>query len=105
MFEASSRYANLPDRKWIGPDGESFLYKTRRLLPQGARQPRRAEETVRQGERLDLFAARTLGDPLQFWRVADANDSMSPFELVVVPGRRLVVPVPQVEGATPSLER
>ena len=41
-------------------------------------------------------AARTLGDPLQFWRVCDANNAMNPPELTEEAGRALRVPVPQV---------
>jgi nucleoid-associated protein YgaU len=37
---------------------------------------------VKQSDRLDLIAARTLGDPLLFWRIADANDAMNPFDLL-----------------------
>ena len=55
-----------------------------------------AEVTVIRGDRLDLIAARTLGDPEQFWRVCDANDAMNPVILTEEPGRTLRVPVPQV---------
>jgi hypothetical protein len=51
---------------------------------------------VVQGDRLDLIAARTLGDSEQFWRVCDANDAMDPHELTAEPGRAVRVPVPRV---------
>ena len=50
---------------------------------------------MKQGERLDLVAYRTLGDPLQFWRIADANDAVNPFDLDEPSGQILRVPVPQ----------
>jgi nucleoid-associated protein YgaU len=43
------------------------------------------------GDRLDLLAARYFGDPLQYWRIADANPAGSPDELLE-PGRVLVIP-------------
>ena len=36
------------------------------------------EVTVVQGDRLDTITTRTLGDPLQFWRICDANDTYEP---------------------------
>ncbi len=49
------------------------------------------EHRVVAGDRLDLLAARYFGDPLQFWRIADANPARSPDELIE-PGRVLVIP-------------
>jgi hypothetical protein len=46
---------------------------------------------VRQEDRLDLIAARILGDPEQFWRVCDANNAMDPLELTARPGRMIRV--------------
>src|SRR3712207_7753957 len=37
--------------------------------------------TLFRSDRLDLITARTLGDAEQFWRVADANDTMNPNDL------------------------
>ncbi len=105
MVHADSRYARTPDLVHTTADGRKVAYKARQILPQGSRMPVQAEVAVRQGERLDLFAARTLGEPRTFWRIADANDALDPFALVAVPGRLLKVPVPQVEGPLPSLEK
>jgi hypothetical protein len=38
-----------------------------------------------------------LGDSEQFWRVADANNAMNPFDLTAEPGKTIRVAVPQVE--------
>jgi nucleoid-associated protein YgaU len=56
-----------------------------------ARAERALEHRVVAGDRLDLLAARYFGDPLQFWRIADANPASSPDELLE-PGRVLVIP-------------
>jgi nucleoid-associated protein YgaU len=39
------------------------------------------EHVVAEGERLDQIAAQRLGDPEQWWRIADANDALVPAEL------------------------
>jgi hypothetical protein len=95
MSDPNSRYANIEQALLTHPDGTAVAHLRRRLLPRGDSLPLLAEVAVEQGERLDLFAARTLGDPLQFWRICDANDAMDPQELTDEPGARLRVPLPQ----------
>jgi hypothetical protein len=96
MFEPTSRYASLETATYVAPDGQQYTYVRRRFLPQGENQPLLVEVTVSDGDRLDLIAARTLGDPEQFWRVCDANNAMHPFDLVAEPGAVLRVAIPQV---------
>jgi hypothetical protein len=98
VFDPNSRYYNLETAVLTTPDGREVAYKRRRFLPQGNAMPPLAEVTVIEGDRLDTVTARTLSDPEQFWRVADANDAMDPAELVEQPGRRLRIAVPQAEG-------
>lgn len=95
MFDPGSRYANLPIAALTDQEGRHIAYVTRRFLPQGASMPLLVEAQVGQGDRLDLIAARTLGDPEHFWRICDANDALDPWALIQEPGRRLRVPVPQ----------
>jgi hypothetical protein len=95
MFTFTSRYFNLEIATTTLPDGRTAIYQRRRFLPRGHLMPTLAEVLVTQGDRLDLIAARTLGDPEHFWRVCDANDAMNPFDLTTEPGRILRVPVPQ----------
>ena len=95
MFEPTSRYFNLPTATYTTPDGRTIAYKRRRFLPQGSAMPVLVEVTVTQDERLDLITSRTLGDPEQYWRVCDANNTMNPPELLTELGRVLRVPVPQ----------
>jgi hypothetical protein len=95
MFDSASRYATLPDRIFFDSEGREIAYKSRRFLPQGETLPVLGEVKVAQTDRLDLVATRTLGEPLLFWMVADANNAMNPFDLTAVSGRRLRIPVPQ----------
>jgi hypothetical protein len=95
MYDATSRYYRLETAVHVGPDAREVPYTRRRFLPAGASLPLLAEVEVAQGERLDVLTARTLGVPEAFWRVADANDAMSPFALTTRSGRRLRIPLPQ----------
>lgn len=97
MFEPSSRYYSLETAVHTMPDGRIVTYKRRRFLPRGEEMDLLVEVTVTEGDRLDLIAARTLGDPEHFWRISDANDAMNPFDLVGDGeiGRKLRIPIPQ----------
>lgn len=95
MFEHTSRYYPVETAEYTTPDGRIIAYKSRRFLPQGHDLPLLVEVTVMQGDRLDLIAARTLGDPEVFWRICDANNSMDPLDLTATPGRIIRVPLPQ----------
>lgn len=95
MFESTSRYHDLSERRFVTADGRVIVYKERRFLPQGKTLPLLVEVTVEQSDRLDLIAYRTLGQPELFWRVCDANDAMDPFRLTAEPGRKLRVAIPQ----------
>jgi hypothetical protein len=95
MFEYTSRYYNLSDLKITLPNGEVVTYKSRRILPQGDDLPLLVEVQAKQGERLDTIAARILGDPEQFWRICDANNTMDPLELTNEPGLLIRISLPQ----------
>lgn len=95
MFDHTSRYYNLEIATRDLSDGRTVSYVRRRFLPQGGEMPLLAEVAVIQGERIDLVAYRTLGDPLAYWRICDANNAMNPQELTEEPGFRLRVPLPQ----------
>ncbi|BAU12720.1 hypothetical protein LEP3755_32510 [Leptolyngbya sp. NIES-3755] len=96
MFDLNSRYAAIETAQFTLPDGRIVAYKRRRFLPQGRGLPLLVEVTVVDGDRLDLISDRTLGNPLLFWRVCDANDAMQPRQLTQEPNQTLKVPVPQV---------
>jgi hypothetical protein len=75
-------------------DGRIITYKKRRFLPPGNKMHILQEIVVTAGDRLDLIAALTLGDPEQFWRICDANNAMHPLELTSEIGRTLRIAMP-----------
>lgn len=97
MFAPTSRYDSLKTATYKAADGREVTYVRRRFLPSGDDLPLLVEVTLTEGDRLDLIAARTIGDAEQFWRVCDANDALNPADLTTEPGRILRVPVPQIE--------
>lgn len=98
MFDPDSRYAAVDTVMLVTADGREISYKRRRFLPQGDSLPLLVEVQVKAGDRLDSITYRTLGDPVQWWRVADANDTMNPADLTTQPGATLRVPYPQFPG-------
>jgi hypothetical protein len=95
MFDYTSRYASLDTATVETKDGRTSAYKRRRFLPSGEEMQLLVEVTVTEGDRLDVITARTLGDPEQYWRVCDANNTMNPEELTDEIGRTIRIPVPQ----------
>lgn len=92
MADPAGRYDRLPILSHRLPDGGLVLYRERRFLPPATAVPPDGRvATVLQGDRLDTFTARTIGDPLQFWRIADANLAMDPRDLAE-PGTLLLLP-------------
>ena len=95
MFLPGSRYANLPLVSWTDPTGAIISYVSRRFLPTGDEFDLLLLHTVIAGERLDNITAQYLDDPQQFWRVCDANEAMSPFDLTATPGQTIRITLPQ----------
>jgi hypothetical protein len=85
MFDSTSRYYTLETMKLTvtGADGvqREIVYKRRRFIPDTSGAVTLVEHTVTEGERLDVITTRYVGDPLQFWRVCDANNVLRPEEL------------------------
>jgi hypothetical protein len=96
-FPTDSRYYGSGTLSYTAPNGQSFTYLARRIVPQpGApNYATVAQHTVAQGDRLDLLAAKYLGDPLIFWLICDANGAIRPNELVKTPGTVLNITMPQ----------
>lgn len=95
MFPVTSRYHGIETVELTTAEGRKVVYLRRRFLPAAATTVVLTEHMVTQGERLDNITARYLGDPEQFWRLCDANDTMHPQELTAEIGRRLRIPLPQ----------
>ena len=85
MFEPGSRYARLTvlTLTVTDPDGtkRDIRYVRRRIIPPADATTKVATHVVVQGDRIDNVAARQLGDPLQYWRICDANTVLNPGEL------------------------
>ncbi len=97
----TSRYANVGVAEVTVPDGaggqRTVRYLLRRRLLDPSVVPPVAHHRVDAADRLDLVAARYLGDPLAAWQVADVNLALDPDELTA-PGSQgdvLVIPYPQ----------
>ena len=93
MSDTTSRYAALAPVQVPLPGGRIAPVLPMRIIPPATAQ---GEAAARQDERVDVLAARTLGDPLLFWRLCDANLATDPQHLVGPGGRRLRLPVPGV---------
>lgn len=88
-FPFGSRYHGVE----IAGDAGAPLLRRRFIAPP-ASFVALTEHVVEQGDRLDLIAARYLGDPDQWFRICDANGALDPDELLVV-GRRLRITLPE----------
>lgn len=96
MFDPDSRYAHLKQATLTTPDGREVRYVERRLVPRAGEMRELGRVRVEAGDRLDLIAERTLGQPLAYWLVCDANEAMSPLELTERAGRVLRIAAPKV---------
>lgn len=97
MFSDDSRYAKLPLKMRVLPDGREVSYVARRMLPKPETLHTAGYETVGTSDRLDHIAHRAYGDPLQFWRIVDATLVFEPEDLTQKTGRRLRIPMVQPE--------
>lgn len=95
LYPPGSRYHGLAALQHTRTDGITVAYLQRRFLPQPEAFATLQEHTVAAGDRIDNLAATTLGDPLQYWRICDANRAMRPAELTETIGRRLRITLPE----------
>ena len=101
MFGPNSRYYLTQTARLVREDGTEVVYLRRRFVPAPERFALLEEHVVSEGDRLDLVAHQYLGDPEQFWRIADANGTVRPEELTEEPGRRLRITLPEgIPGAS-----
>ena len=98
MFETTSRYAGIAEAtlELTADDGttRTIRYKRRRFLTAPDEMTPLIEHVMSDADRLDLLAARYVGDPTGFWRLCDAHDLLRPGELEQ-PGRIVVVAMPR----------
>ena len=94
-FPPTSRYAPIATATLKTADGREVVYVKRRFVPAPESLAKVREHIVQAGDRLDNVTAQQIGDPEQFWQVADANAAFDPAELTAEPGRRLRITLPQ----------
>ena len=90
MIFAGSRYERLARAPLLvrTADGRQHAALAIRFLPPTAAS---YSHLVGGEDRLDLLAHRFYGDPERFWRIADANPTMDPEDLLEV-GSRILIP-------------
>jgi hypothetical protein len=94
-YPPTSRYAGVLVHTHEPGDGRlPVAYLARRLVPAPERLAAVGEYPVEEGDRLDLIAARRLGDPELWWRLADANPTVDPTSPPGPVGRRLRITLP-----------
>ena len=77
------------------PSEPGVVYVRRRFIPApGTLDDRRAARGRRRWTGPTLLGAKYLGDPLLYWRIADANAVVDPNELTDTLGRRVDIPLP-----------
>jgi nucleoid-associated protein YgaU len=103
-FPTDSRYYGSSTLTYTTPGGQTITYLARRFVPQAGAPnfATVARHTVKQGDRLDLIAAKYLGDPLIYWLICDANGAVRPSDLVATPGTVVQITMPQGVPGAPS---
>lgn len=102
-FPPDSRYHGTATRSFTAPDGRQIAYLARRLVPPPEDFATIGWRVVIEGERLDQIAAETIGNPLAYWLICDANRAVWPEDLGAAGTElRLTlpagVPAPEEEG-------
>jgi hypothetical protein len=95
QFAPNSRYYAGPTTTMTLPDGRMLTYLTRRFVPQPERFALLKQHAVVQNDRLDSLAAHYFNDPVQFWRLCDANRALRPDELIETIGALLRITLPE----------
>lgn len=100
MVDGTSRYDGAEIATTAVPDGAGgerlVRYLRRRPQPDPAAVRPLAVHRVVQGDRIDLLTGQYLGDPTAFWRIAEANAALDPYELVSpkAEGTVIIIPIP-----------
>lgn len=82
MFDRNSRYWSQPTYLTRTSDGRSVVAVT---IPLPRTEQSAGEHRRREGDRLDLVAARYLDQPTSFWRLCDLNGASVPAALEARP--------------------
>ncbi|MFO1063070.1 MAG: LysM domain-containing protein [Pirellulales bacterium] len=101
FFPPTSRYHGLSVLQYETETGQSIAYLERRFLPDSNDFADLTEHSVALGDRLDNIAYQYLGDPEQYWRIADANVAMQPEDLTAEIGSKIRITLPRgIPGAS-----
>ena len=76
------------------PDAPGVVYVRRRFIPPLSSMTIAARHVVAPLDRPDTLGATHFGDPLLYWRIADANAVVDPNELTDTLARRVSIPLP-----------
>src|SRR5215213_6967500 len=90
----TSRYYPVGTATLETTDGKTIAYLKRRFIPPASSLELIQEHIVKEGDRLDNLAAAYIGDPEQFWQIADANSAMQPEMLTEETGASLRITQP-----------
>jgi hypothetical protein len=92
MFFRGSRYENIAEADIVDRNGRTIRYKRMRFIPdiRGT-----LAYKVAEGDRPDIAAYRTLGDPELYWWLCDVNKERRPARLTRTPGRAIAIPGPE----------
>jgi len=102
VFPPTGRYFGIETTTLQDERGNMIIYLKRRFVPPPERFALLQEHVVKQAERLDNITAAYLDDPLQFWRICDANRAMRPESLTETIGRKLRITLPEGVPGNPS---
>jgi hypothetical protein len=93
-FVPQSRYNGVPlGLLQLRPGDPGVVYVLRRFAPAPDTMMMAGRHLVVSMDRPDLLAAKYFGDPLLYWRIADANAVVDPNELIDTIGRRIDIPL------------
>jgi hypothetical protein len=87
-IDKRSRYAASPTVAWTRPDGSTVWLVAPTPRPERAAVFSRVATDT---DRLDTLAARYYRDPRKLWRLADAAETLDPFD-ALVPGAPVAIP-------------
>lgn len=102
MLPPTSRYASVGTTTLTNAGGTAVVCLERRFVPQPGSLAQTTVYTVTVGDRLDLIANAQIGDPSQWWQIADANRAMWPEDLTATPGTVLRITLPQGVPGVPG---
>jgi len=105
---STSRYAGTGIRVYMTPagpgrEGRAVPFLGRRVCPPTERFTTLYDYVVVEADRRDLVAARHIGDPELWWRIADANAVIDAARMTEPVGRRLRITLPEGVPGTPDV--